>query len=218
MKLFITWVLASTIALMGTTEASANRDVVCGDQGPKIIMLPGGGFQSAAPEVSRGDCEYLGARGFRVRVLGYPVGGYYYDAIAKLVPRDAYVVGFSAGGTYALHLAARRRIRGAVAISPLVPDGWQFTFDALHNLLGWGQPGSEYPDLPPVPDFKPGPHGSSPTVVFQDPRDMLVDYQATLRYCQRYRGVRMVTSYTTGSGYHPQPSEAWMPFVIKRAR
>lgn len=208
-----TLALTITVGLMAVlaVPATAHADIVCGRPGQtQVHMLPGGGFLGADPEPFRGACHELARHGYRVRVVQYPVGRYDYRAVAARIPRGGYVVGFSAGGAYALHLAARRHVRGAVAISPPVPEGQQFTREALRRYLGL--------ELPHMPDFAPGPAGSAPAVVFHDPRDMFVDYDATRRYCGRWPRVRMVTSPAATEDFHVQPDSAWLPTVAALAR
>jgi pimeloyl-ACP methyl ester carboxylesterase len=90
-----------------------------------VLLLHGGGWQSGDPTSMYPYRDDFQARGYRTRVIAYPLGNVtrsidYVDAIAqqeRLAGEPVIAYGVSAGGTIAAALAATGRIDGAVNVA-----------------------------------------------------------------------------------------------------
>jgi acetyl esterase/lipase len=188
--------LACAYALAAAPPAHAG-DVVCEPSGPSrgtiLYFHPGGFIQGKASDpFNRAWCQEFAARGYRTRVVDYPL----FDipgavraarAAAAREPGPRYAVGDSSGGTLAALLAVQRRVDGAA------------TFGAVTDLLAWPRDRGEWRKhhatraqrIAASPARQPG-RTASPLLLMHDPDDEVVPFRHSRRLAYRAAGARLV--------------------------
>jgi alpha/beta hydrolase fold len=187
-------VLAAALPLAPPAQAA---DVVCRPDGPAratVLYLHGGGFVlgAASDPYNILVCDELAARGFRARVVDYPLhdlpGAVRAARAAAARHRSpVYAFGDSAGGTLAALLAVRGQVDAGVA------------FAAPSDLLTWpAEPGwwDRFGATPAErraasPYRRAGRRGA-PLLLMHDPRDIAVPFEQSLRLARRAPRARLV--------------------------
>jgi acetyl esterase/lipase len=184
--------LAATCALLAALSLapSARADVVCKPDGrarATVLYFHAGGFfegRASDPD-NLVVCGELAARGFRARVVEYPLRDLpgavrAADAAAARHRSRVYAVGDSAGGTLAALLAVRGRVDGAVA------------FAAPTDLLSWpaeagwwGRFGATHAERRAASPYRRVTRRSAPLLLMHDPRDIVVPFGQSERLARK---------------------------------
>jgi len=112
----------------------------------------------------------------------------------------------SAGGTYALHLAARGWVQKAIALAPPVAAGQQVSADALLAVLGQ--------QMPRIPAHRVT-RLAAPALILIDPRDQWIDYGATRAYARKHRSIRIITAGSPTPDRHSHIPASWLRYVVR---
>ena len=201
-------VLIAALALALGRSAPARADIVvnppAAPRATVVVMHPGGwAYGSAATSLPA--ARYLARHGYRAVSLDYPLldvrGSYRYARRAVRRYRAAFAVGESSGGTIASWLAARRRVRAAVAVS------------APEDLPLWSAT-NLYPDYLPIVGLPTGAWAWSPVRRYSPrsapllgiywTRDPHVPLEQGLLIAQRGARLRVIDGAEhVGMGYLP---------------
>jgi acetyl esterase/lipase len=188
---------AIAVALASSAPAAKAADVVCKPTGPAratILYFHPGGFVlgSASDPGNAPICHEFAARGYRTRVVDYPLRdlpGAVAAARAAAARHHTrtFAIGDSAGGTLAALLAADGTVDGAA------------TFAAPTDLLtwpddpsAWREIGATRGDRVAASPYRQVTRLHSPMLVMHDPHDLVVSFDQALRLTRRAERARLV--------------------------
>jgi acetyl esterase/lipase len=190
---------ASCALVAGLLLASAAQaaDVICKPDGAAratVLYFHPGGFLdgSASDPANLVVCRELAARGFRARVVDYPLrdlpGAVRAANAAAAGQRSrVYALGDSAGGTLAALLAVRGRVDGAAAFAG--PSDL-LTWPAEAGW--WGRFGATRAERRAASPYRRVTGRSVPLLLMHDPRDIVVPFGQSERLARKLPRARLV--------------------------
>jgi len=177
--------LAAAVLALPASASAANE--YCGPRSARtaVIVIHGGAFVIGSSSLTSDTCRAMGAKGFRVINIDYPLGDLVgaeqalYNAVveARKKAKTVYSYGESAGAGLAALAAARSWTDGAYAWAP-VSDlvAWRKETEAT-GFLDWRAfKDSSAKTLMRLSAVKWASKTSSPAVVVHGRNDMIVSY------------------------------------------